>query len=216
MSEEMVDLETIKKWLEEGKEEPETFVDLRWEILGEERGEDGRLKVLVASHQQVPVRLIVVDLEREGAKMKVLRLVVETTIKTIDLPPEVKLSLYRFLLESNKLPLVKFYLFSPSHEVAIATDVDKRLLSKEEFEEALASLLLGYLYLSEKLPVGFKERIREAAQVTLIELVRRWYERGVDRSKALENLVKAGMDRETAERILSLVYRRDSSYSLTM
>ncbi|MCE4618123.1 MAG: hypothetical protein F7C82_03915 [Desulfurococcales archaeon] len=216
MSEEIVSLERILEWLKKGKDKPETFVDLRWEIIKEERGADDKLTMFVATHQAVPVQLLVLDLERMDAKMKVIRLAIESNINTIDLPPEAKIVLYRFLLNSSKLPLVKFYLFGENHQIAIATDLDKRLLSKEEFEEALAALLLGYMYLGESLPDQLREKMLEASQIALVELVQRWYERGVDREEALKNLVKAGFKKEEALKLLSLVYRPRGESPLTM
>jgi len=216
LSEEIVSLETIREWLKEGKDKPETFVDLRWEIINEERGKDGKLTTFVATHQTVPVRLLVIDLERLNAKMKVIRLAIESNIYTIDLPPEVKIVLYRFLLDSSKIPLIKFYLFGESHQIAIATDLDKRLLSKAEFEEALGALLLGYMYLAESLPEELSEKIIEASQMVLVELVQRWYERGVDKEEALENLIKAGLKKDEALKLLSLVYRSRGESPLTI
>lgn len=216
MTEEIVSLERILEWLKEGKDKPDTFVDLRWEIIKEERGPDNKLTMFVATHQAVPVRLLVLDLERMDAKMKVIRLAIESNIDTIDLSPEGKIILYRFLLDSSKLPLVKFYLFGESHQIAIATDLDKRLLSKEEFEEALAALLLGYMYLGDSLPDQLREKMLEASQLALVELVQRWYEEGVDREEALKNLVKAGFKEEEAMKLLSLVYRPRGESPLTM
>ncbi|MCE4600231.1 MAG: hypothetical protein F7C38_01515 [Desulfurococcales archaeon] len=203
--EKLTTLEDVKKWLVEGVDEPETFVDLRWQVI-DERVEDGKLKMLRVSHPKVPVNLLVLDLENPDYKIKTLRIVIETGLDTIDLGPEEKLALYRLLLDISKLPLAKYYIFGEGHEIAIAVDLDKKSLSKAEFEEALASLILGYTYLVSVLPAGLKRKIIEESFVSLANLVAAWYRQGVTRERALQNLVDAGIDREVAEKIIGLVY----------
>lgn len=206
-----VSLEAIKTWLVEGVDEPETFVDLRWEVLDEYRDSDGRLISLRVTHPRIPVNLVVLDMEVGETKLPCIRLVVETGIETIDLEPRLKTKLYRLLLEGSKMPMAKFYLFGDSDEIGIAADLDKELLTKEEFEEALAGVLLGYMMLMET--SGLAELLSISEAQVLYTLVSNWYSRGVKRAEALERLVRAGLDKEIAELIVGKVY--SSSGTLT-
>ncbi len=211
----VVTLSDVAKWLREGKDEPETFVDLRWVEIGEVK-DDGKVYGLRFTHPKVPVNLLVLDLEIVTGKVPMIRLVVETGVRTIDLRPEDKIRLYRHLLEASKMPFAKFYLFGDEDEVAIAVDLDKRGLTRDELESHLASLLLGYTLLAEHESV--KPQMEEKEASTLILLVARWMERGIPRERALKRLLDAGFDREVAEGLIRLVYgpRRESGGLVTI
>ncbi len=210
MIKEFTDLETIKKWLVEGKDKPETFVDLRWEVLVEKKDEDGSLKVLRVTHPKIPINLLVLKMVDESSSIKAVRLVIETGIKTIDLETREKLNLYRLLLDASKLPLVKFYIFGDEHEIAIASDLDLRLLTKAEFAEALGVLLLSYLAVVRTLIDKYKAEIEAEELEVLYALVSKWYVSGVKREDALKKLVDAGIDKETAEKLIDYIYKGSS------
>ena len=199
----VVTLSDVAEWLREGKDDPETFVDLRWVEIGKVK-DNGRVYGLRFTHPKVPVNLLVLDLEIVSGNVPMIRLVVETGVKTIDLRPEDKIRLYRHLLEASKMPFAKFYLFGDEDEVAIAADLDKRGLSKDEFESHLASLLLGYALLAKHDSV--KPQMAEKEAETLILLVSKWLEKGVPRELALKRLLDAGFNRETAEELIKMVY----------
>ncbi len=197
-------LEDIKKWLVEGKDNPDTFVDLRWSVLDESRNEDGSLVSLRVTHEKIPVNLLILDLEGLGTDLPIIRLVVETGVTTIDLEPSEKLRLYRTLLEASKISMAKFYLFGDEDEIGIAADLNKKNLTREEFETALASLFMGYAALSE-IP-SIKEAIVTEQAMTLYALVAKWMEDRLSCKEAIKKLTKAGLDKELATTIVKQVY----------
>ena len=197
-------LETIKEWLVEGTDEPETFVDLRWTILEEER-ENGELKYFVASHPRVPVRLLVMALSTLKS-IPVARLVIETEIPTVDLPAGEKLSLYRWLLDANKLPMAKYYIYGGDHSIGVAVDLDLRSISREEFNDSLMTLFVAYISL--KKASRALERIASKEElVTLSQLVARYIEKGMSREEVIRYLVSNGLDEEAAREIVNTIYR---------
>ncbi|MEB3774367.1 MAG: hypothetical protein GSR86_05520 [Desulfurococcales archaeon] len=200
---EKTEIEDVKKWLVEGKDEPETFVDLKWVVM-EEDTRNGRTFSIRFTHPSVPVNLLVLDMEVLDENAKILRLVVETGIKTIDLDRDDKLRLYRYLLEGSKMPLAKFYLFGDEDEIGIAVDLDKRMLTKEELDLHLAAMLMGYSMLAEL--ESLKNQVLAEQASVLMALVAKWMEKGVPREKVLERLIGAGMDREMAEKLVDTVY----------
>lgn len=203
MPEKYTSLEEIREWLVNGTDNPETFVDLRWQVL-EEKREDGKLTALRVTHPKVPLDLTVTDLERSDSKLKIVRLAADTGVDTVDLEPGDKLKLYRTLLILSKLPIVKFTLAGEDHRIQIVADVDKRLLSKQEFEEALAAILTAYSYLSKIEGIGVV--LAKKGLAVLLELVSKWHEKGKSRSEAIRALVRAGIDPGTAEKIVETVY----------
>ena len=201
-----VRLEDIRAWLEEGRDEADNLVDLKWVVYDEKRGGDGSLISFRASHPMVPVNLLVLLVsEGLGSRGPIMRLVVETGIPTVDLEPREKLKLYRSLLRMSRLPLSKFYLFGDDHEIGVAVDLDLRSLSKEEFDDALMLLSLAYLYLRELSPEIERAMRREEIDV-LTRLVRNYIESGRSREEVVRILVDGGMPRDEAERIVSLIY----------
>ncbi len=207
MSKEKTSLEEIREWLVQGVDNPDTFVDLRWQVL-EERKEDGKLVLLRVTHPRMPVNLIIQDLEREDSRIKMVRLAIETGIETVDLDASRKLKLYRGLLIASKIPLAKFILAGDTHEIEIVADLDKRLLTKDEFEEALAALFTAYTYLTSV--EEFKDELIEKGLTVLLELVSNWHSKGRNRDEALKSLVKAGIDIQLAEKIVDMVYPKEA------
>jgi len=196
-------LEDVKRWLVEGKDEPETFVDLKWVVI-EEDTRDGRTFSIRFTHPRVPVNLLVLDMEVLDENAMIIRMVVETGIKTIDLDRDDKLRLYRYLLEGSKMPLAKFYLFGEEDEIGIAVDLDKRMLTKDELDLHLAAMLMGYSMLAEL--DALKDQVMAEQVAMLVELVAKWMEKGISREKVLERLIGAGMDRDIAEKLVDTVY----------
>ena len=198
-------MEDVRSWLEEGRDEAEDLVDLRWEVLEEKRGEDGGLASFRATHPALPVNLLVLHVpigEGPGA----VRLVVETGLDTVDLEPGEKLRLYRSLLRLSRMPLAKYYLYGEEHEIGIAVDLDLRSLSREEFNDALATLALAYLYLRDLSP-SLRERMRREEVRVLAKLVANYVEKGRSREEIVELFTRSGLSRKEAEKIVSSAFR---------
>lgn len=211
MVKEKVTLEDIKTWLETGTEDPDTFVDLAWTLIKELR-EDDKVVGYKFSHYKIPLNLLVLDLESADEKTKAIRLVVETGIKTIDMDKSSKLSLYRALLELNKQAYIKIYLFGPEDEVAVAADLDKKYLSKEEFEHNLAYVLATVSILAGHEPLA--KYIAEETAETLKQLVAAWYRQGVPEEEARRRLEAAGMDKNMIDFFISFIYKNEKKGDL--
>ena len=196
-------LEDIKEWLVNGVDNPDTIVDLRWHVLDEKK-EDGKIVSLRVTHPSLPLDLTVTDLERQDYKSKVVRLSVSTGIYTVDLDQGTKATLYRKLLLLSKVPLVKPSISGEDHEIILIVDLDKKDLSKEEFDEALNDLLTAFLYLAKVEPLS--EMMEAKTTEVLQRLVAKWHEKGKSRIEAIRALTKAGLDQRIAEEIVNQVY----------
>ncbi len=117
----------LMKWLEEGSEEPETIVDLKWTVYDVKRDDSGKVISFRASTVVVPVRLLVLDM---GDDPPAVRFVIETPIETIDYDVKRKAKIYRAMLQTSRAPLVKFYLYGEEQLIGIAADLDKRSIRK--------------------------------------------------------------------------------------
>ncbi len=196
-------MERIYKWLIEGREDADNIVDLRWQVIRERKDEKGRLEYFRVTHPSIPINLLVLRGEGFG-KAPLVRLVVETMLETRDLEPEAKLKLYRILLYAAKLPYVKYYLFGDSDRIAIAADIDPTSLSKEEFNHILTSLVYGYAALAEV--EGLKEEFMSEQTLVLFALVRAYQEKGLSKDEAVRKLIKNGLEKDMAQKLVDMVY----------
>ncbi len=196
-----VDLETVKEWLVEGVDNPERMEHVKFTVL-EERRENGRLTAFKATSPRIPVSLYVADLGEKP--IPALRVVVETGVATVDLEPEAKLRAYRLLLLLSKLPLIKVFIHGSEHSIALAVDLDKRSLGRDEFNDAIAAIAIAYNLLVREL--GLEEEAGAEALKNLQELAAAQLRRGKSRSEVEEMLVRAGIPRELADKIVESVY----------
>jgi len=198
---EVTDLETLRKWLTEGTENPEMLEHLKF-IVVEERKSDEKLKAFRAVSPSIPVRLLVADL---GDKpIPAFRVAIETDIATVDMDPVQKLRVYRELLLVSRLPLVKIYVYSDEHLIALAVDLDKRSLGRREFNDAIAALALAYNYLVREL--GLEQQAGEEALKNLEMLAAAQLRRGRSREEVEEILLQAGIPESIARKIIESVY----------
>ncbi len=196
-------MDLILEWLREGSDEPESFVDIRWEVL-EERREDGKLFSFRVTNERYPINLLVLDLEALDESVKAVRLVIETGVKTIDLDRDEKLRLYRLLLEGAKVPFAAFYLFGEEDEIGVAVDLDKRHITRDELEAHLAALFLAYAMLSR---VGaIRKQLIRGQMAALLGLVAAWFREGMTREQAIKRLVSGGVDRKLAEEAVNFIF----------
>ena len=201
-----VDLETLRSWLVEGSPHAETLVGSKWIVDYEETDENGRLKTFRAILPKLPLTLLVLGLRGDEKGPYIARLVVETPIDTIDMDPRAKVKLYRRLLSMNKMALAKYYLYGEDNTVAIVVDLDLKSLSKEEFEDALGTLLMGFMYLS-KLEESFAEMLKEKEIQDLGRLVLGYLEKGRSKDEIIRMLIEGGMSGELAKDIVDTIYR---------
>jgi hypothetical protein len=198
----LVTLDDVREWLEEGVDNPEKLEHVRFTILGVEEAK-GRITALRATSASIPVKLLAIDLG--DSPIPAIRVVVETDVDTADLEPREKLKVYRALLGFSKMPLAKIYLYGDDHKIALAVDLDKRSLSKGEFNDAVAALILGYLGLVERL--GLEEEAYKEAMRNLVLLAAAQMRSGKDPREIEEALRSAGVPGEIVETIMSVIQR---------
>lgn len=187
----------IAEWLRMGTPEAEHIVDLPWMV--EENREEN---MLVATTAPYPFRLLIFYNE----DYHLLRLVVETRIKTVFMDNDEKLRVYHYLLsEINRYPLVKAYLFGSEQEVAITVDISSLELGKEEFDDALNFLMgtVGILY--DKL--GRPEEAEEESLSLLFFMIKNWYEKGWTKERIKKLLMRGGLSEEEAAKIVNDVIK---------
>ena len=204
MAGQSVSLETLKSWLAEGSPESESLVGSKW-IIVEESSDTTGLREFAAILPKIPLTLLVIGLRDADGNVFAARLVVETPISTADLDLESKVKLYRRLLTLNRMALVKYYIYGEDNTVAIAVDLDLKSLSKEEFEDALARLLLGFLYLG-KLDERFEKMMKEKEVMDLGRMVLSYMERGKSREEIIQLLVEGGLSRDLARDLVNTIY----------
>ena len=204
---EQVSIEDVRKWLVEGREDADNLVDLMWVVLDEIRDEEGNLEALRVSHPRVPINLLVVDIRNPKGKPEepgVIRLVAETDIETIDLEPKDKLKLYRFLLDGSRLPLLKYYIYGDEDTIGVAVDLDKKSLSKEEFNDALMSLAFGVAYLARFKALA--SQIGSEAYMMLFKMAAVYAQKGRKKEEIVQAFIKSGLSKEDAESIVDMVF----------
>jgi hypothetical protein len=189
-------IQEVKEWLENGSIDAESLAEVPWVA---EVSEDG--SQLVAVNPVFPVRLIVIYMPEAS----IIRLAVNTHIKTVDLPIEAKTSLYRKVLNMSRMPLAKAFLFGDDDEIIVGADLSTKTLSEPEFNDALALMLalLNYLYSS----VGIPEEFKQEELINMIWLVKKWFEKGWSREKLEKLLQKAGLKPDEAKEFINQVLK---------
>jgi hypothetical protein len=187
-------IQEIKEWLENGSTDAENLAEVPWVT---EVSEDG--SQLVAVNPVFPVRLIVIYMPEAS----IIRLAVNTHIKTVDLPIEAKTSLYRKILNMSRIPLAKTFLFGDDDEIIVSADLSTKTLSEPEFNDALALMLalLNHLYSN----VGVPEEFKQEELINMIWLVKKWFEKGWSREKLEKLLQKAGLKPDEAKEFINQV-----------
>jgi len=208
-------MDIIREWFEEGTDEPKSFIDIKWYVIDEDRDDSGNLRGFRVSNARFPINLLVLDLEalsdNPEASVPAIRLVIETGVKTVDLERDTKLALYRELLNEAKMPFVTFYLFGIHDEIAVAADVDKRSLTREELEDILKSLILALLSLTSNPTI--REQLMSEAYHMLLVLMAKWLREGLTREQMLDRLRTAGLDEDVAKALVDLVFELASQDS---
>ncbi len=129
-------MEKIIGWMKEDRGD-ERYVDLAWEVT---RIED--TDQFVAGTEGLPFK-IVLDFEKYF-----LKIVLYTEIETATMPNDERLKLFRDLLLINQEhSLMKFFIdndeYGREENIGIRVDLDLATLGKEEFDDALGSLMIG-------------------------------------------------------------------------
>ncbi len=188
-------IEEIAKWLREGHDDADNLVDLPWNVKISEN-------TLNAEHPKVPFTLYVMEDQR------FIRARVYTGIETAIMEMEDRLKIARTLLILNaNVDLVKFVLSGLNEEVVLRVDIDKKVLTKDVFEDVLVALLTSLygmvkaLNLEKEFSMQIMERVKG--------MIRDKINSGAKRDDIIEFLVKRiGMNKNNAEEVVDEIMKR--------
>ncbi|NJE61871.1 YbjN domain-containing protein [Thermococcus sp. 21S7] len=191
----MRDIETrVLEWLKTGNDKAEDIVDLPWSIrkVG--------LDIYVAEHPRMPFSLLVTFSE------EFIHLLVPLGLETFSMAKDEKLKVYHTLLRLNdQVNLMKFTLSGMDDDVYLRVDLDKKTLGKDEFNDALAALLVGLM--SAVSALGLEEAFAKEIFDRIVGMVLERVERGASRDELMRFLtVKVGMSVEDAKNLLNEVF----------
>ncbi len=183
----------VLQWLTAGKDDAVDIVDLPWNVEEVERG------VYYAEHPSVPMRLLVLFSEN------FVHLVVPTTIETGKMDENERLEVYEKLLWLNdKVHMMKYSIGGENGQIRLRVDLDKSTLGKEEFNDALVSLVLGVLIGVKAL--GIEEEFFQKVFARIVEMLVYRIGKGATEEELLDFLTKTvGMDIRDAKDLLDAV-----------
>jgi hypothetical protein len=184
--------ERVKKWLEETIENSEKAVDRGWEVSVS----DDDPNVMLIDTEQMPFRLTVLA----GDKITYIALVTSIELEELD-NDKLGPALRDLMKKSKEVDLVKFCIMDPSDTLMLRADLYSNYMSKNEFNMALESVILGGRWLIAQL--GQTEEgnklVKEMEELGSVELIT-----GTPGPEVVQMMVKAGMEEEDA---MSLVVK---------
>jgi len=188
----------VLKWLEEGYDGAKDIVDLPWKVTKTAEN------FYVAEHPKIPFVLNIVITD------EFVHLIVPLGLETVALELPERLKVYHTLLVlSDKLNLIKFCITGMNEEITLRVDLDRKTLGKEEFNDALTSLLIGLNQVIAAL--GLEEEFARAVFERLALVVLERLEKGAKKEEILNFLVvKVGMDPKDAEEFLETIIKGKS------
>ncbi len=189
----------VVNWLRSGRDDAKDIVDLPWNVK-----EIGPHKYL-AEHPKMPFQLLLIFTE------DFVRLVVPFGLETISLETADRMKVYRILLKLNdQINLMKFVLSDINDNVYLRVDLDRKTLGKEEFNDALTSLLVGML--TGVSALGLEEEFQQELLDRIVGMILERLEKGASRDELMKFLtVKVGMTAEDAESLLDQVFKAKGS-----
>ncbi|MDK2854269.1 MAG: hypothetical protein PWQ92_1163 [Thermococcaceae archaeon] len=188
----------VLKWLEEGHDNARDIVDLPWKVTKTAEN------FYVAEHPKIPFVLNIVITD------EFVHLIVPLGLETVALELPERLKVYHTLLVlSDKLNLIKFCITGMNEEITLRVDLDRKTLGKEEFNDALTSLLIGLNQVVTAL--GLEEEFARAVFERLALVVLERLEKGAKKEDILNFLViKVGMDPKDAKEFLETIIKGKS------
>ncbi len=184
----------IIKWLTESKD-TDLLVDKKWVI---EESEDGN--TIFAKLDELPFGIGIEFIDSFA------ELILFTGMETATMSKDERLEIYRKLLILNdENHLVKATLAGRNDEIAIRTDLDLKSLGREEFNDAIVSIVVGAVALQDIL--GLKGEDEEEEADRIIEFVLDALQTKT-KDEVIDMLVeKTGMKKEDAKEIVEKVQK---------
>ncbi len=185
----------ILQWLTAGEEGAMDIVDLPWKVEEIDRG------VYVAEHPSIPFTLLVMFTDRY------VKLVVPTNLRVNEFDLNDRLFIYETLMMLNdKINMMKYSVGGDDNQVRIRVDLDKSSLGKEEFNNALTSLVIGLLVGVSAL--GLEEEFLQRVLSRIVDMLVYRIESGATEQELMDFLtLEVGMDEEEAKELLGAVLK---------
>ncbi len=189
----------VLEWLRAGEDTAEDIVDLPWTVTEVQPGK------YVAEHPRMPFQLFLTFSE------EFVHLIVPLGLETFSMLKDDKLKVYHILLKLNEqVNLMKFTLAGMNDDVYLRVDLDKKTLGKEEFNDALTSLLIGLL--SAVSALGLEQAFQQEVFDRIVAMVLDRLQKGATREELMRFLtVKVGMPVEEAKQLLDEIMAAKSS-----
>jgi len=136
-----------------------------------------------------------------------VHLLVPLGLETFSMSKDDKLKVYHALLRLNdQVNLMKFTLAGMDDEVYLRVDLDKKTLGKEEFNDALTSLLIGLL--SAISALGLEQAFQQEVFDRIVAMVLERLQKGATREELMRFLtVKVGMPEKDAKDLLDQIFK---------
>ena len=185
----------VLEWLREGTDTAEDIVDLPWALKELQPG------AYVAEHPRMPFSVLVTFSD------EFVHLLVPLGLETFSMSKDDKLKVYHALLRLNdQVNLMKFTLAGMDDEVYLRVDLDKKTLGKEEFNDALTSLLIGLL--SAISALGLEQAFQQEVFDRIVAMVLERLQKGATREELMRFLtVKVGMPEKDAKDLLDQIFK---------
>ena len=187
--------EEILKWFREEKKDSDLLIDKKWIVQEEEGG-----NAVFAQMDELPFG-IGVEFIGDFAD-----LILYSGIETATVSKDERLDLYRKLLILNdENHMVKATLAGRNDEIALRTDLDLKSLGKEEFNDAIVSIIVGAVEIQKILGIQGEDEEEETQRI--IEFVLNALQ-----TKSKEEVVqmlidKTGMEEKDAKEIVDRIQK---------
>lgn len=184
----------VIEWLKSGADSARDIVDLPWSLKELQPG------VYLAEHPRMPFSLMV------AFSGDFVRLIIPLGLETLSMSTEERLKVYHTLLRLNDdVHLMKFALSGMNDDVYLRADLDKKTLGKDEFNDALAALLIGLL--SAVSALGLEKEFEDEIFDRIVGMVVERIQKGASREELMRFLtVKVGMPKGDAKALLTQIF----------
>lgn len=188
--------ETIKKWLEEGKDNSKDLIGLPWDI---DVGEEDNYHYIVAQHPKIPFA-ITIYINEYFANLYIITNIETDSMELVD-----RMHIYKSLLHMNSdSNLFKVGLMGNTDKIVNAVDLDLKSLGKAEFNDALSALVAGTYKVIQDLDLqdDFENQMFER----LADMILQKLNEGMTKDEVREFLTRrVGMDKEEAESLVNSI-----------
>ena len=184
--------EDIVKWFRE-EHDSELLVDTKWMV---QESEDGT--AIYAKTDDLPFGIGVEFIDGYA------KLILYTGLETATMSKDERLELYRKLLILNdESDMVKAILWGRDDEIALRTDLDLKSLSKEEFNDAIISIIVGAVGFQKI--VGVQDEDEEEEAERIIEFVLNALQTKSEEEVVQMLVEQGGIEEEDAKEIVQKI-----------